>query len=241
MNVLDLFSGIGGFSLGLERAGMHTIAFCESDPRCVEVLRKNWPHVPVFGDIASLSVEPGFADIICGGFPCQPFSTASRGRANAVDLWPQFLRIVRQSRPRWVCAENVPGIGNDGIERVCRDLEAEGYCVWPFDLDTALPQRQRGRHRIIWLAHSNIQGEPRFAEHAEMAGLSALSTYCKTYHGPPLDLDDELPGRMDGLRQLGNAITPMIASAIGLTIMLASEKPDIRLRQTACACILPTQ
>lgn len=223
MNVLDLFSGIGGFSLGLERAGMRTVAFCESDADCVEVLRDQWPHVPVFGNVGSLAVDPGFADVICGGFPCQPFSTAARGRNCRADLWPEFIRIVRGARPSWVCAENVPGIGDDGIERVCGDLEEAGYHVWAFNLDTALPTRQRGRHRVIWLAHSNMEGQPRFSEHAEVAGLSALSRVCEADRPAPLGMDDELPGRMDRLRQLGNAITPVIAEAIGLTILGASN------------------
>jgi DNA (cytosine-5)-methyltransferase 1 len=224
VNVLDLFSGIGGFSLGLERAGMRTLAFCESDPDCVTRLHDQWPHVPVFGDVRTLSVEPGFVDLICGGFPCQPYSTAARGRNNAVDLWPEFIRIVRDAHPDWVAAENVSGMRHAQIERVSSDLEAAGYYVWTHDLDTALPQRQRGRYRLIWLAYTNRKGEPRFAEHAEMAGLSALSRFGEAYDAPPLGMDDGLPGRMDRLRMLGNAITPDIAEAIGLTIMHAMNR-----------------
>jgi hypothetical protein len=167
MKVLDLFSGIGGFSLGLERAGMQTLAFCESDPDCVAVLRDQWPHVPVFGDVRSLAVEPGFVDLICGGFPCQPFSTAARGRNRAIDLWPEFLRSRPSAQIRLgsllkTYLESVMR-ASSGCAVISREA---GYYVWPFDLDTALPQRQRGRHRIIWLAHTNRKGEPRFAEHA---------------------------------------------------------------------------
>jgi DNA (cytosine-5)-methyltransferase 1 len=91
VNVLDLFSGIGGFSLGLERAGMQTLAFCESDPDCVSVLREHWPHVPVFRDVRTLAVEPGFFDLICGGFPCQPFSTAAQAAQRRIDTRPFCL------------------------------------------------------------------------------------------------------------------------------------------------------
>lgn len=219
MNVLDLFSGIGGFSLGLERAGMRTVAFCECDPRCVSVLRHYWPHVPVFRDVRTLAVEPGFVDLVCGGFPCQPFSTAARGRNNAADLWPEFLRIIRGAHPEWVIAENVPGIGDDGIDRVCGDLEAEGYSVWPLDLDTALPQRQRGRHRIIWVAHADSEGEPRFPEHAQMASISLLSGRSQANDPAPVGMDDGLPGRMDRLRQLGNSVNPYVIEIIGNAIM----------------------
>lgn len=219
MHVLDLFSGIGGFSLGLERAGMRTVAFCECDPHCVAVLREQWPHVPVFRDVRTLSVEPGFADLVCGGFPCQPFSTAARGRNRAPDLWPEFLRIVADARPTWVVAENVNGIGVRGVDRVCGDLHRAGYSVVPFDIDTALPSRQRGRLRIIWVAYANGEGEPRRAFNAEMARVCALSRRCYANEPAPLGMDDDVPGRMDRLRQLGNAITPLAAEAIGRAIL----------------------
>lgn len=223
MHVLDLFSGIGGFSLGLERAGLRTAAFCESDPDCVAILRDKWPHVPVFGDVRSLTVEPGFADVICGGFPCQPFSTASRGRKTAVDLWPEFIRVVREGRPAWVAAENVPGIAHEGIERVCRDLEDADYSVWPIDVDTALPQRQRGRHRIIWLAHANNALHARLAIDAEVAGLCEVSGSRWQDDPAPVGMDDVLSGRMDRFRHLGNAFTPYFAELIGHVIVRASH------------------
>jgi DNA (cytosine-5)-methyltransferase 1 len=222
VNVLDLFSGIGGFSLGFERAGLKTLAFVESDDACVAHLARRWPHIPVFGDVRLLTVEPGFCDVLCGGFPCQPFSTASRGRKTAVDLWPEFLRIIRLAAPRWVVAENVPGIADDGVERVCGDLESAGYAVWPFNVDTALPARQRGRHRIIWLAHSNDALHDRFAVDAEVARVREVSGLRWPNDSPPVGMDDELPGRMDRFRQLGNAVTPYFAEIIGRTIMRAS-------------------
>src|SRR5215831_11375764 len=97
MNVLDLFSGIGGFSLGLERAGMRIVAFCECDPFCQCVLRKHWPDVPIFDDVRTLPVIGGI-DVICGGFPCQPFSSAARGRHAQQSLWPAMLAVVERSQ-----------------------------------------------------------------------------------------------------------------------------------------------
>jgi DNA (cytosine-5)-methyltransferase 1 len=222
MNALDLFSGIGGFALGFERAGIDTLAFCESDPRCIARLARRWPHVPVFGDVCSLSLEPGFCDVLCGGFPCQPYSTASRGRKTAVDRWPEYQRIIREGHPDWVAAENVPGIADDGIERVSRDLEKEGYSVWAFDADTALPQRQRGRHRIIWLAHANDAIHPRQPIDAEMARLRDLSGSRWKNDPPPVGMDDVVSGRMDRFRQLGNALTPYFAEILGRAIVMAS-------------------
>lgn len=222
--VLDLFSGIGGFSIGLERAGFRTIAFCENNADCTRVLRHHWPEVPIFGDVCELTAARlgERVELIAGGFPCQPHSTASRGRRVAVDLWPEFLRLVRECRPDWVAAENVPGIGYEGVDRVCRDLEDAGYSVWPFDLDTALPQRQRARIRIIWLAYADRDGEPRCTEHGEVASLRELSSHREADHRPPLGMDDELPQRMDRLHALGNAITPDIAELIGRAIVRAS-------------------
>lgn len=224
MNLLDIFSGIAGFSIGLERAGMRTVGFCEIKEECRWLLRDKWPSVPIFEDIRTLTAdrlgEP--VDVIAGSFPCQPFSSAARGRNNAVDLWPEFLRLVREVRPAWVIAENVPGIGYDGVDRVCSDLEHEGYTVWPFDIDTALPQRQRGRIRFIWVAHANRDGEPRLAEHGEVAGLRVVPTHSQENDRKPMGMDDGLPHRMAGLHALGNAITPTIAELVGRAIMRCS-------------------
>jgi DNA (cytosine-5)-methyltransferase 1 len=138
-----------------------------------------------------------------------------------VDLWPELLRVVRELGPDWVLAENVPGIGYDGVDRVCGDLEDSGYTVWPFDLDSALPQRQRGRVRFIWVAHAHRDGQPRRPEHAEVASVRPVPRRRAADHCPPLGMDDGLPGRMDRLHALGNAITPTIAELVGRAVMRA--------------------
>lgn len=224
MSCLDLFSGIGGWSLGLERAGFHTIAFCEINQDCQRVLRDHWPDVPIHADIRELDATRlgRRVGLIAGSHPCQPFSTAARGRNNAVDLWSEYRRLVAELRPDWVAAENVPGVGHDGIDRVCRDLEDLGYNVWPFDSDTALPQRQRGRHRIIWLANANGDRESRLSEHGEVACLRELSPQCHANDRAPVGVDDEFSARMAGLHALGNAITPTITELIGRAIVRAS-------------------
>ena len=110
MKVLDLFSGIGGFSLGLEAAGFETAAFCEYDQEAQKVLRKNWPDVPIFSDVRTLTKQElqdnGIQDIglICGGYPCQPFSVAGerRGAEDDRHLWPEMFRLVQELRPTWV-------------------------------------------------------------------------------------------------------------------------------------------
>lgn len=208
---------------------MVTVAFCEVDEKCRRVLSKHWPRVPIYEDVRELSADTlrrdGIAvDVISGGFPCQPFSTAARGRNNKPDLWPEMLRLVRELRPRWVIAENVPGLRLEGVERVCCDLEGAGYAVWPFDLDTAPPGRHRGRQRFIFVAHANSEGEPRREEYAKVAGISNLSGCSLENDEPPLGVDDVLPGRMDRLRQIGNSISPWAAEGIGRAVMACQRK-----------------
>src|SRR5690349_13010430 len=105
LRVLDLFSGIGGFSLGLERTGgFKTVAFCEIDPYCQKVLAKHWPGVPIYNEIRELSGIGISADVICGGFPCQDISLA--GKRTGMEgmrssLWRQFARLIREVRPKF--------------------------------------------------------------------------------------------------------------------------------------------
>jgi DNA (cytosine-5)-methyltransferase 1 len=133
VNVLDLFSGIGGFSLGLERAGMRTVGFCEIDPYCRAVLRKHWPDVPIFEDIRSIDADRlarlGRIDVIAGGFPCQPFSVAGirKGKQDDRNLWPEMFRVVSLARPAWVIAENVAGLITLALDDVLTDMEGIGY------------------------------------------------------------------------------------------------------------------
>jgi len=131
LTVLDLFSGIGGFSLGLERTGgFKTIAFCEIDPFCRRVLNKHWPEVPVYEDVTTLTPTLGFSDVICGGFPCQDISIAGHGAGldgTRSGLWKEYSRIIGDVRPRFVIVENVGALLHRGLDAVLRDLAALGY------------------------------------------------------------------------------------------------------------------
>lgn len=156
MRVLDLFSGIGGFSLGLERAGMQTVAFCEIDPFCQKVLKKHWPNVPIFNDIRTLDYD-GKVDLVCGGFPCQPFSSAGKrkGKEDNRDLWPEMFRIVQRYKPTWVIGENVAGFVNMELERTATDLESEGYEVQAFLIPACAVGAPHQRNRIWIVAHAD--------------------------------------------------------------------------------------
>lgn len=121
LRVLDLFSGIGGFSLGLERAGMRTVAFCEIEPYCRAVLRKHWPGVPCFEDVRQLHAEDvGTIDVVCGGFPCQDISYAGKGaglEGARSGLWFEYARIIEETKPQFAIIENVSAIRNRGNHR----------------------------------------------------------------------------------------------------------------------------
>jgi DNA (cytosine-5)-methyltransferase 1 len=155
MKVLDLFSGIGGFSLGLELSGWKTVAFCELEPTAQEVLARHWPGVPVFADVKKLSTGNlnQKIDIICGGFPCQDISTM--GKMAGIDgarsgLWKEYCRLINEIKPKFAIIENVPNLRKKGLSRVLGDLwqigyDAEWHCV-PASALGAPHQRDR-----IWI------------------------------------------------------------------------------------------
>ena len=160
---LDLFSGIGGFSLGLETAELaETVAFCDIDKYCTKVLNKHWPHVPIFSDIKELNYETLRAkginniDIITGGYPCQPFSVAGRkkGEQDPRHLWPEYFRLVKELRPTWVIGENVSGHIKQGLDTVRENLESEGYSTRTFSISASSIGANHKRERVWILAHS---------------------------------------------------------------------------------------
>ena len=170
INVLDLFSGIGGFSLGLERAGpFRTVAFCEREPFPQAVLRKHWPDVPIYDDVRTIDTDRlGRIDLICGGFPCQPWSVAGqqRGAEDDRDLWPVMASLIEDLRPRWVVGENVRGFVNQplGLQRSLSNLESLGYQTAPFVIPACAVNAPHRRDRVWIVAHTsggreNVSGE----------------------------------------------------------------------------------
>jgi len=136
LKLLDLFSGIGGFSLGLERSGLcETVAFCEIEPYPRRVLAKHWPKVPCYDDVrtltaAQLAADGIAVDAICGGFPCQDISVAGKGAGLAGErsgLWSEIARLVGELRPCLVILENVSALLGRGLGDVLGDLAALGY------------------------------------------------------------------------------------------------------------------
>lgn len=179
MRVLDLFSGIGGFSLGLERAGMKTVAFCEIEPYCLKVLKKHWPEVPIYEDVRELTgtrlAADGIGvDVICGGFPCQDISSAGKKIGISGDrsgLWVEFSRIVCEVRPRYVIVENVSSMLARGMGDVIGDLAALGYdCEWHCISAVGLGACH-GRDRVWIVGNSNSHGKSTFSGNDEAPRL----------------------------------------------------------------------
>lgn len=162
----SLFSGIGGFDLAAERTGWDNVFHCEIAEFPRKILHHYWPNTISYENICTtdFTVHRGQVDIISGGFPCQPFSTAG-ARAGTEDtryLWPQMLRAIREVRPRWVVGENVHGLvsWNEGMvfDTVCADLENEGFTVLPVILPAAGINAPHRRNRVFFIAHTNDKG-----------------------------------------------------------------------------------
>jgi len=163
---LDLFSGLGGFSLGLEATGgFETVAFCDIEKFSRKVLKKHWPNVKQYKDIKELTYEQikedtlAPIDIVTGGYPCQPFSIAGsqRGEKDKRHLWPDMFRIVKECKPTWVIGENVSGHIKLGLDTVLQDLESEGYSVRAFSISASSIGANHQRERVWIVAHSNME------------------------------------------------------------------------------------
>lgn len=205
LRLLDLFSGIGGFSLGLERSGnFETVAFCEIEPYPRAVLKKHWPNVKVYEDVKELSRERLEADglgvdAICGGFPCQDISTAGRGAGLAGErsgLWFEFHRLIKEIKPQVAIIENVSALRSRGLDQVLRSLaeigyDAEWHCI-PASAVGAPHRRDR-----IWIVayttklHSNgcntnpKVGVTSTCEFGNNGGTDTLAdTICLGQQGP---------------------------------------------------------
>lgn len=158
----SLFAGIGGFDLGLERAGMSAAWQVEKEPWCRHILNRHWPYVPCHDDIRDVKgVDLAPVDVVCGGFPCQDISSAGQGvgiGGARSSLWKEYARLVDELRPRYVVVENVAALRRRGLDVVLGDLSALGYdaewdCLRASDFGA--PHR---RDRIWIVAYPNGEG-----------------------------------------------------------------------------------
>ena len=199
MNVLDLFSGIGGFSVGLEATGkFKTIGFCEKDKFCQKVLRKHWSNVPIYEDIKKLDARKIKADVVVGGFPCQSISIAGKQKGKDDDrfLFPEMLRVIKEVQPRWIIGENVQNLINiaDGqiLQGIHNDLESQGFEVQTFNI-TASSQGAWHKRSRVWIVAANTNTRFSIGENEKIftrgntfnngSSSDVSNTKCKLLHG----------------------------------------------------------
>lgn len=192
-----LFNGIGGFALAAHWMGWSNVMHCEIDPFCNKVMNYHFPNSYQHEDIRTtdFTIWRGKLDLITGGFPCQPYSTAGKRKGKEDDrhLWPQMLRAIREIQPGWIVGENVRGLTNwnGGLvfDEVQADLEAEGYEVLPFLLPAAGVNAPHRRDRIWFVAHSNYlrinqqvesEKQPRGAEIGATGKTTCSETIANT-------------------------------------------------------------
>ena len=230
LKMLDLFSGIGGFSLAASWTGaIETIAFCEIEPFCQKVLKKHWPDVPIFSDIKELRGDDvGTVDILTGGFPCQPFSCAGKQRGKADDryLWPEMVRIIQETKPTWIISENVVGLVNLALEDCFLDLEGEGYEVQTFIIPACSLDFPHRRNRVWIVAYSQSMGQHKNYIYSPIEptkqiwernkfSQSLFTQKIQEAPNPRNNRDnDGLSLGVHRLKGLGNAIVPQVAYQI---------------------------
>lgn len=242
LRVLDLFSGIGGFSLGLERTGgFETVAFCEIEDYPRRVLAKHWPGVPIYDDVRTLTADTlrrdGIAvDVICGGFPCQDISRAGLGAGLDGDrsgLWKQFARLIGEIRPRYAILENVAALLDDGMGTVLGDLANLRYdAEWQVISACALGAPHM-RQRVFAVAYPNSEhGRPRVRNPSPRKNMALQTFYdlasARAREGVRMENPsalyrdaDGLPDGMDRNRAIGNSIYPAVPTVIGQAILKA--------------------
>ena len=205
MRLLDLFSGIGGFSYAAEKlvGGYKTVAFCEMDEFCQKVLQKHWPEIPIYDDVRTLdATRLGRIDIVTGGYPCQPFSQAGKrqGEKDERHLWPEMLRIIKSCKPRYVVAENVAGHVNMGLDQVLTDLEDQGYTTRPIIIPACAKNAPHRRDRVWIIGElmadtSSLRGQNISGNNKKFATRSAknenveFSNSCSSDRGSELMAD----------------------------------------------------
>lgn len=250
-----LFEGIGGFALAARSAGIEPVWSNEINAKCCTDLRRNFSHQIIEDDIRNIGKKRTHplspVDIICGGFPCQPFSIAGarKGRNDNRYLWPEMRRVIQENRPPWVIAENVTGIltmDNGSIfQHVCTDLEAIGYEVQPLIIPAGSIGAPHLRKRVWIIGYSNSKNDRRNSnkipgqegkeplqkwKSTQQSGIPIFSHHWQEYFALDPGMDDGIPPWMGNrwnheIACFGNAIVPGIAEII-LSSIRAIHEPD---------------
>ena len=204
---LSLFTGIGGIDLAAEWAGFKTILQVEKDELCNCILSSRWPGAARIKDVGLFpEIQGASIDLVSAGWPCQPFSTAARGRNVAADLWPKTFSILESVRPTYFLGENVQ---RKPVARAAEDLAQLGYRSALLRIPAAAVGAPHLRTRWFLAAHSYGEGKRSRAFDEQMAGLRKFPDMDVWQEvDTSLGMDDGVPGRMDRLRALGNAVVP---------------------------------
>jgi DNA (cytosine-5)-methyltransferase 1 len=256
LNVLSLFAGIGGIELGLERSGLTTVGQVDIDPDARTILAQHWPEVPRHDDVLTTpewwtSTTRPPVHVICGGFPCQPFSHAGRmlGINDERWMWPATAAVVRAIRPDYVLLENVSALVRDGraFGTVLSDLHAIGFDAEWATLRASDFGAPTPRERVYLLAYpASVDGNPRdrlgagrvWESPIAARGLSGLAAHQRRRAAsewlerePRVGrLANGIPRQVDRLRLLGNSVVPATVEPIGRLIL-----EDYAARQDAAA------
>jgi len=245
LRVLDLFSGIGGFSLGLERTGgFETVAFCEIEPFPRRVLAKHWPKVPCYDDVRKLSKRVLDADgievnAICGGFPCQDISLAGRGEGLAgkrSGLWREIARLVGELGPEVVFLENVSALLGRGMGTVLGDLAALGYDAEWHCIPASYVGARHIRDRVWIVAYpqcDSVQGGANVtaawcqkSRAEQLAGLVQPCSWPTLSGARNRGTGHGVPHGTHRNRAIGNAVTPQIPELIGHAILASIRESE---------------
>lgn len=237
MTFIDLCACVGGMSLGLTAAGMNCIHQVELDPWRMQILEKNFPNVPKTRDIYEFNPSTASgADLVAGGYPCQPFSLSGKRKGAKDDrhLWPRVFEIVQSIRPTWCLFENVAGHISMGLDTVFADLESAEYAAWPLVIPACAVDAKHLRERVWILAHTtrnNLQGRsPSPAGGGVESGKEQLAGFLLT--GSRASISSAraygdrygFSNRVDGAKRnsaCGEAVVPQLVCEIGQAIMAA--------------------
>nr|WP_256489600.1 DNA (cytosine-5-)-methyltransferase [Pleionea sp. CnH1-48] len=238
MKVLDLFSGIGGFALGLERAGLEIVGFCEVDEHAINVLKRHWPETPIYNDIRYLDVGMlKDVDVICGGFPCQDISKANtKGKGlhgTKSGLWFEFFRVIKEVKPKHVLIENSANLRHRGLATILKNLHDVGYdAEWHVIPSSAFGANHQ-RARLFIIAYPNtprlqrpiLNGDSlpisNKKEKPEFTSEGVSKWFAKWIQGLVISRDYAISQRMarSAIKHYGNSLDPHIAQFIGSELL----------------------
>ena len=244
MKLLDLFSGVGSFSLAAQKFGIETVLFCDNEPHAQQILKKNFAGVPIHDDITTLSLSEGFADIITGGFPCQDISVANPSglglQGSRSGLWSEYNRVIQEVKPKYVVIENSPNLRNKGLEYILKDLWESGYDAEWYCLEAGQFGAAHVRERILIIAYPiGTRGErlvkDEYFKEIGQGGLRSKtdlldairSPFERSYSWPKPLLRRGIDGtarRLDRLARIGNSVDLRVSTFIMSCIYRAENE-----------------